>query len=618
MASRNRPLSLRHHAERAIKHLLWIVLCWPLAAAALPHLELDVRLDPATRAFAATATLTDTQDLAGFRLDRAFELTELRVNGQATSPRRRLVGADFFALPRGTRRVELAWRATLPATAALDHRQVLQQRATTAGPDGSFLPGIAGWYPRPAELFSYQLTLHLPAGQKGLVGGNLVAEQDTASGYRARFALPHAVDSIDLMAGPYTVSERLLKLGQREVKVRTWFHAELSEYATGYLTDSARYIERYSQLIGDYPFDNFSVVSSPTPTGFGMPSLTYLGRDVIKLPFIRATSLGHEVLHNWWGNGVYPDWGSGNWSEGLTTFLADYAYKEDESAAAARAMRLGWLRDYAAVPPGEEIALKDFTTRHHGIASIFGYNKSAMVFLMLRDQIGQAAFERGLRLLWEKKRFQSASWADLEHAFATAAGRPLDAFFTQWVQRSGVPDSHRNGTRVSPGAVARPAASTDLAADPAADPDYRTWRKLDLAALPAILRDVFIAPTVGLVITDAAIDAPARALAKRVLERRASTAAANLPTLVIGLPAGVDAWLTRQGWSVRPLPVRGSAQVWAGRNPAGQPYVVVSARDAESLAALQRGLPHYGRQAWLVFEGARVSDKGVELPPAVR
>lgn len=77
------------------------------------------------------------------------------------------------------------------------------------------------------------------------------------------------------------------------------------------------------------------VVASPLPTGFGMPKLTYLGADVLRLPFIRKTSLGHEILHNWWRNGVYVDYTRGNWSEGLTTFMADYAYKEDESAAAA-------------------------------------------------------------------------------------------------------------------------------------------------------------------------------------------------------------------------------------------------------------------------------------------
>ena len=44
------------------------------------------------------------------------------------------------------------------------------------------------------------------------------------------------------------------------------------------------------------------------------------------------------------------DWERGNWCEGLTTFMADYAFKEDEGEAPAREMRLGWLRDYAAVP----------------------------------------------------------------------------------------------------------------------------------------------------------------------------------------------------------------------------------------------------------------------------
>ncbi len=96
------------------------------------------------------------------------------------------------------------------------------------------------------------------------------------------------------------------------------------------------------------------MVSSPTPTGFGMPTLTYLGVEVLRLPFIRTTSLGHEVLHNWWGNGVYPDYAQGNWSEGLTTFMADYAYKERESDEAARDMRRGWLRDFAALAPGQD------------------------------------------------------------------------------------------------------------------------------------------------------------------------------------------------------------------------------------------------------------------------
>jgi aminopeptidase N len=572
---------------------LFVLLLWlPLMAWALPRLEIDVQLDPVTRQFNALATLTDTQDLRGFHFGPEFAITALKVNGLAVKPNRRPASAEF-RLPAGARRVEIAYRATLAATPNLDHRQVLGQRAGTAAPEGSFLPGAAGWYPEVGKLFSYRLVLNLPAGQKGLVPGSLLDESDTPAGYRAVFDFPYPADGIDLMAGPYAVGERTLKLGERTIRIRTWFHPELKDFAQGYLDDSARYIERYSKLIGAYPFEMFSVVSSPTPTGFGMPSLTYLGREVIRLPFIRATSLGHEVLHNWWGNGVYPDWRTGNWSEGLTTFLADYAYKEDESAAAAREMRLGWLRDYAAVPAGADTALKDFTSRHHGIASIIGYNKAAMVFLMLRDRIGIPAFERGLRLLWERKRFQTASWADLEAAFADAAGQPLAAFFSQWVAQAGAP------------------------AFTGADPDFRVWRRIDPALLPPILREVFVAPQATVVVTDADPDVRTTALnlSARVLDAKPSSVTDTLPAsgavLIVGLDVTLDAWLARHALPARPLAQSGTAQVWAGRDTNGRPYVVISARNAASLKALERGLPHYGKQSWLIFEDARAAEKGV-------
>ncbi len=38
---------------------------------------------------------------------------------------------------------------------------------------------------------------------------------------------------------------------------------------------------------------------------------------------------------------------------------------------------------------------------------------------------------------------------------------------------------------------------------------------------------------------------------------------------------------------------------------------MVSARDADSLAALARPLPHYGRQSYLAFDGAKVIERGV-------
>ncbi|MBE0623243.1 MAG: hypothetical protein IH606_00395, partial [Burkholderiales bacterium] len=55
---------------------------------------------------------------------------------------------------------------------------------------------------------------------------------------------------------------------------------------------------------------------------------------------------------------------------------------------------------------------------------------------------------------------------------------------------------------------------------------------------------------------------------------------------------------------------RGSAEVWTARTGDGRVVVLVSARDAVALAALARPLPHYGRESWLVFDGARMLARG--------
>jgi hypothetical protein len=645
--------------------VLLILLALPLPVVAgsrpPPHLELDIQLDPATRRLTATTALTLHGDRLDFSLEPGLRVTRLTIDGRPHALDDADAGAGRYRLKlggAGPHQVQLRYHGQLAPLPDLDHRDVLGRLPPMADVRGSYLPAGSGWYPDPGVPFSYRLRLQLPAGQKGLVAGTLVQEENAQS-YRAEFDFPHPAEGIDLMAGPYVVTERLLERpGQPPLRIRTWFYPDMADLAAGYLDDSARYLNRYSEAIGAYPFDAFSVVAGPLPTGFGMPSLTYLGRDVLRLPFIRATSLGHEVLHNWWGNGVWPDWDTGNWSEGLTTFMADYAYREDQSAEAAQAMRLGWLRDLAAVPEADDTPLAAFTARRHGLSSIVGYNKSAMLFLMLRDGIGEPAFQQGLRLVWQRHRFQRAGWLDLQRAFADAAGQDLGAFFRQWVLRAGAPRLRLAEAGWSAGSlrlafeqhgppyslrvpvrlifadrqetrrvrVDGPLTRVVLAVPDRViavdlDPDYRLWRRVEPAYLPPILREVFVAPRASLLLADADADlrAAATALAGRLLDNRPETLSpqsgglpGQSPLLLIGQAASVDSLLARLGLPPRParLAGQGSAQIWAARDRNGRPYAVVSVRDLAALRALERGLPHYGNQSWLVFESARVQDKG--------
>ncbi|NUB22537.1 M1 family peptidase, partial [Azospirillum formosense] len=153
----------------------------------------------------------------------------------------------------------------------------------------------------------------------------------------------------------------------------------------------------------------------------------------------------------------------------------------------------------------------------------------------------------------------------------------------------------------------------------AVDPGFGLFRRLAPGEAPPTLRDVTLDHAATTVI---AADGPAaeaaRALAERLADGKPRIATADranpdAPLAVIGAAGEVDRLLARLGLPPLPdsLKGRGTARVWTARTPRGRPLLAVAADDAAALQALLRPLPHYGRQSWLVFEGARAVDRGV-------
>jgi hypothetical protein len=173
-----------------------------------------------------------------------------------------------------------------------------------------------------------------------------------------------------------------------------------------------------------------------------------MGGRVLQLPFIVRTSLGHEIAHCWWGNGVYVDSSQGNWSEGLTTYVADYRFKEMKSREAARDHRQQWLRNYSTlVAPQNDFALDRFQSRNDPVTRTIGYDKGAMVFHMIRRTLGEEAFWGALRDIYRTRLFRRTSWSDLQYAFESRGKQLLQDFFDQWVHRRGAPRFSLNGVR---------------------------------------------------------------------------------------------------------------------------------------------------------------------------
>ncbi len=308
------------------------------------------------------------------------------------------------------------------------------------GADGITLTGC--WHPAFSRDCLFELSAVVPAGYEAVSEADTINSKVLADGGKeVRFEFPHPVEGIHFVAGPYVVEN--IPFGDNQM-LYTYFFAEDQELAKTYRDKTLAYLARYQKLIGPYPYKRYAVVESRLPSGSSMPTFTLLGQSVAKLSFIPDTSLGHEVLHAWFGNAVRIDEQGGNWAEGLTTYLADQSFARDNHEDAQ--FRKEQLIKYQSYIAGDDqLALKDFTGGYSHLAPIgkemraVGYEKGSMVFHMLYKKLGETRFMSGVQDFYIRKMHQKATWEDLKESFESVSNTSLDDFFSQWLNRPDVP-----------------------------------------------------------------------------------------------------------------------------------------------------------------------------------
>jgi aminopeptidase N len=182
---------------------------------------------------------------------------------------------------------------------------------------GVYLAGSTYWVPRAGDaLMTYTLAVELPAGWKSVSQGERTSSETSGSpaAVQERWSVVTPTEEVHLIAAPFTEYSR----DAGAVKAMAFLRTPDQALADRYLDATAQYLEMYRGLLGPYPYSKFALVENFWETGYGMPSFTLLGEQIIRFPFILNSSYPHELLHNWWGNGVFVAPAGGNWCEGLT------------------------------------------------------------------------------------------------------------------------------------------------------------------------------------------------------------------------------------------------------------------------------------------------------------
>ncbi|OQW33785.1 MAG: hypothetical protein A4E19_02755 [Nitrospira sp. SG-bin1] len=311
------------------------------------------------------------------------------------------------------------------------------------GLEGVYLSGESQWYPDVIGSFStYRVIAHVPQDWTVVTSGRKESETVGEGKMTSTWVVQDQSEAFTLVANKFVTASRAWKssTGQR-VELQTHFLPENAGLANEYLDATARYLDTYVGILGDYPFDKFAVVENFFPSGLGLPSFTLLGSGSIKRHYIQPYALGHEIVHSWIGNSVFNRDDSGNWVEGMTTYLANYYWHEVvQDAAQAGEQRRMMLDGYNLyVRPETDYAVSQFRRKHDEKDNAIGYHKSAFVFHLLRQELGDELFWRGLKTFVEGYRNRPADWRSIEEVFSRESGRDLRWFFAQWVEQPGAP-----------------------------------------------------------------------------------------------------------------------------------------------------------------------------------
>ena len=89
------------------------------------------------------------------------------------------------------------------------------------------------------------------------------------------------------------------------------------------------------------------------------------------------------------------------------------------------------------VDESNDFPLNRFISRHDAASEAIGYGKSLMMWHMLRRKVGDDNFKKGFTLFYKNYKFKTASFDDIRKSFEEVANTNLEAFFNQWLTRTG-------------------------------------------------------------------------------------------------------------------------------------------------------------------------------------
>jgi aminopeptidase N len=281
-----------------------------------------------------------------------------------------------------------------------------------------------------------------PARYEVLATGEKIEEKAVGGGLKLthwKQDVPVSTKVMALAAADFARTE----VEGTSVPMEIWTYPKDSAAWCTSFTASADILRFFETYVGAHPFNKLYHVQSTTRWG-GMENAGNIFYDenvIARNPDVEGL-IAHETAHQWFGNSAAEaDWHHVWLSEGFATYCTAL-YFEEQLGVPRMVRELTEQRDdvvrYNRVNPRP--VLDTTITDLSKILSTAVYQKASWVLHMLRQQIGDSAFRKTIRVYYEEFAGRNALTDDFRKVAEHISGQNLRPFFDQWLKRPGIPE----------------------------------------------------------------------------------------------------------------------------------------------------------------------------------
>lgn len=301
------------------------------------------------------------------------------------------------------------------------------------------------WLPtvdHPSDKASVEFIVTAPDELQVIANGIQIEETNLDNGlkithWRETNVLPTKVMVIG--AAPFAVQ---LAGEAQDIPVTTWVFPENRKEGFYDYEPAVQVLDWFAKNVAPYPYGKLANVQSKTRYG-GMEnaSAIFYFENSVTGGREREALIAHEIAHQWFGNTA----SEANWhhvwlSEGFATYFTILYQESVHGVDKAKQELLADRQQVINFNNRNPRPIVDTTiTDYNNVLNTNSYQKGSWVLHMLRQEVGDSAFWKGVRTYYDRYKFSNALTVDFQKVMEEVSGKNLQSFFKQWLFQAGQP-----------------------------------------------------------------------------------------------------------------------------------------------------------------------------------